>query len=132
MASSARAVSCGPGDLGLSQPLLDAGLIGSDPVADFARMRGAVVTLGGKARLGQSDQFGIVTEAVLVESGEGVGQFAARGLALDLARAAAGEGGFARQKLAEDRAQGEHVGPLVDLIDLRHGPARGPCTRASP
>ncbi len=106
----------GPSDLRLTQSLLDAGMIETHPLGHVAGIAGPVVALGSKARLGQRDQLGIVTESVLVEPGDGVGQFAARGLALDLARAAAGEGGLAGQKLAEDRAEREHVGTLVDLI----------------
>ena len=64
----------------------------------------------------RAEQLGV--GAAGVQPGEGVGQVAARGLALDLAGTAAGEGGPAGEDLAEDRAQGEDVGPLVHPIDL--------------
>ena len=63
------------------------------------------------------------------EPAEGVGRVAPGGLALDLARGPPGERGLAGEDLAEDRAQPEDVGPLVERRP-RRGPARGPCRRA--
>ena len=38
----------------------------------------------------------------------------------------------ADEDFTKDRTQAEHVGPLVDPVQLRPGPARGPCTRECP
>ena len=54
------------------------------------------------------------------------------GLAEDLARGPAGEGRRAGEDLAEDRAQGEDVGPLVDPVDLAPGLLGRPCSSACP
>ncbi len=66
--------------------------------------------------LGQRDQVGVGPTGV--EPGECVGQVAQRGLALKLARSSAEERGLPGEDFAEDRPQGEDVGPLIDPVDL--------------
>ena len=63
---------------------------------------------------------------------QGLGRVAAGGLALGLGRGPAGERGRAGQDLAEDRAQGEDVGPLVHRVDLAPGLLRRHVGRACP
>ncbi len=69
-----------------------------------------------QAILRQGDQLGVGPAGV--EPGRCVGQVAQRRLALDLAGRAAQERRLAGEDLAEDRAQGEDIGPLVDPVDL--------------
>ena len=72
-----------------------------------------------QAVLGQGDQLGLGPAGV--QPGQGVGRVAPRRLAEDLARGPAREGRLAGEDLAEDRAQREDVGPLVDPVDLAPG-----------
>ena len=78
-----------------------------------------VLTLPRQAVLRQADQLRV--GAAGIEAPRRLARIAQRGLAQDRAGAPAGEGWDARQHLAEDRAQREHFGPLVDLVNL---PAR--------
>ena len=86
--------------------------MGHDALGDDARLAWSIFELGSEAILRQLDQVSIGCAGI--QPGEGVFQFAARSLALDLTRGAAGEGGLAGQKLAEDRAEGEDVATLVE------------------
>ncbi len=72
-----------------------------------------------QAVAGDGDQLGV--GAAGVQAGAGVGQVAQRRLAEDLARGAAEEGRAAGEDLAEDRAQREDVGALVDPVALAAG-----------
>ena len=73
----------GPLALGRPQPLLHAGQVGRDPLGHDAGVARPVLRLGGQAVPGQGDQLGVGPAAV--EPGQGVGQVAARRLAVDLA-----------------------------------------------
>ncbi len=85
-------------------------------------MRGvarAVVGLATEHLLRQRDQVAVGPAGV--EPRERRGDVASRGLADDLAGGAAAERRLAGQDLAEDRAEREHVAPLVERVDLAPG-----------
>lgn len=105
-----------PLELGPPQLVLHASEIGRDPPGDRAGLARAVLALAGQAVSRQGDQFPI--RCACIEPFQCIGQIALRRLALDLARGPAGEGRLSREDLAEDRAQREDVGPLVDHVDL--------------
>ena len=75
-----------------------------------------VLRLARQAVLRQGDQLGVGPAGV--QPGQGVGRVARGRLAEDLAGGAARERRLAGEDLAEDRAQREDVGPLVDPVDL--------------
>ncbi len=109
----------GPVALGGPQPLLHAGQVGRDPLGHGRGVARPVLGLGRQAVAGQGDQLGLGTAGV--QPGQGVGRLAPRRLADDLAGGPAGEGRRAGEDLAEDRAQREDVGPLVDHLGLAPG-----------
>ena len=106
--------------LGPPQLLLHAGQVGRAPAPRPRRRRA-----GGPPARGARQSFASATSSASAPQpssrAERVGQVAPRRLALDLARRPARERRLARQDLAEDRAQGEDVGPLVDPVDLAPG-----------
>ena len=112
-------LGAGPLDFGGAEPLLHAGQVRGDPLAEGPGVAGPGGRLGGQAVAGQGHQLGV--GAAGVEPGPGVGQIGAGGPALGLGRGPAGERGRAGQDLAEDRTQGEDVGPLVHRADLAPG-----------
>ena len=123
-------LGAGPLDLGGAEPLLHAGQVRRDPLADGPGVARPVGRLGGQAVAGQGHQLGVGPAGV--EPSQGLGRVAAGGLALGLGRGPAGERGRAGQDLAEDRAQGEDVGPLVHRVDLAPGLLRRHVGRACP
>ncbi len=109
----------GAGELGGAEAVLHAGEIRRDPLGHRAGVPRAVLCLARQAVLRDGDQLGVGPAGA--QAGRRVGQVAQRRLAEDLARGAAQEGRLAGEDLAEDRAQREDVGALVDPVALAAG-----------
>jgi hypothetical protein len=99
--------------LSASQSILDSRQVGRDSSGDNAGVSRSLLTVGSQAIAGQGDQLGI--GAAGVEPVQGVGQRALRGVLAHLIPSFASERRLARQDLAEDRAQAEHISSLVEL-----------------
>ncbi len=108
-----------PGDLGRPQPLLHPGQVGGESLGDRAGVAGPVLGLAGQAFAGEPGQLRVGPAGV--ETAKGFGQVPPYGLAVNLAHGPARECRPAGQHLAEDRAQREHVGPLVEPIEIAAG-----------
>ncbi len=108
-----------PGELGGVQPILHADPVGADPPRHNLGVARPVGHLGGHTFPGQFDQLRIGPadgKSFLCPA-----DLAPRGPLLDLHRVWTHECRRARQDLAEDRPQGEDVGPLIQRIDLAAG-----------
>ncbi len=105
------------------EPLLHSGLVGRDPTCHLAGVPRPPLPLGRQAVLGQRDQVRVGPAGI--EPAQGVGQVAPRGLGADLFPRRPHKGRSAGQDFAEDRPQAEHVGSLVDPLDLAAGLLRG-------
>ncbi len=106
----------GPLPLGRLHPLLHACQVGRDPLGHGVGVARPALGLDRQAVPRQSDQLGLGPAAV--QAPQGVGRVAVGRLAEDLRRGPARERRRPREDLAEDRAQGEDVGPLVDPVGL--------------
>src|SRR5258708_6113816 len=105
-----------PCELGGPEPLLPPGQIGGQPLGDHAGVPWPVLGLAGQAFTGQPGKLCVGPTGV--EPAEGVGQVPSCGLAVNLTHGPTGECRPAGQDLAEDRAQRENVGPLVEPIEI--------------
>ena len=108
-----------PGQLRGPQPLLHAGAIGRDPAGDLGGIPRPGLGLRRQAVARQPDQLGV--GAAGVEPSQRSAGLAAGGLGLDRRAGRADERRPAGEDLAEDRAQAEDVGPLVDAVQLAAG-----------
>ena len=127
--SAALTCACGPLQLRLPQPLRRPTQVGRHRLGHLAGVGRAASRLGRQAALRQADQLRVGPAAV--QPAERLGQVALLAWRRRLADAA-GEGRLAGEDLAQDRAQAEHVGPLVEPLDLAAGLLGRPCRPACP
>ena len=133
--SSARAFASALRQLGLAQAVLDPRQVRREPRDDRPGIARTVAGLDGQAGLRQGQEVGV--GAARVQPAQRVGRVAPRGLDRQLLARPADVGGTAGEDLAEDRAQAEDVGPLVDGLALparllRRHVGRGPHHRPGP
>ena len=109
----------GDGTLSLGYPdaFLHARHVGRDPLGHGLGIVRPVFELDRQAVLRQANQLGLGSAAV--EPSQGIGRVAVGCLAEDLGGIMSREGRRTCEDLAEDRAQGEDVGPRVDPDESR-------------
>ena len=112
-----------PVHLGPVRPLLHARQVRGHRPGHLPGVPRPVVPLGRQAPLAQGDQLGVRPAAV--EPGEGVVQLPADRHQPDRLRRVGDVRRLAGEDHAEDRPEAEHVGPLVELVDLAAGLLRG-------
>ena len=109
----------GAGELGGAELLLHASQVGRHAPNHGRCVARAIFGLRRQAVHGQSDELDV--GAAGGKPIHGVSRLASRGMAEDRHAIRSGEHRLAGQNLAEDRAQGEDVCPLVDRLDLAPG-----------
>ena len=109
----------GPLALCLLQALLHAVQVRRQGIDDDLRVLGPIDRLGGEALLRQGDELRV--GAAAVEPRGRIGQVAVGGLAADFLVRSAHIRRLARQDLAQDGAEGEHIGPAVEIGDIAAG-----------
>ena len=114
--SSCTCASACAAQLGLPQPLLDAGQVRRHPLGDDPSVARTVEVRWRQAIADQGDQLGL--GAAAVKPGERLVQLAARCLAHGLAQDPADERGMAGEDLAEDGPQAEDVCSFIHGFDL--------------
>ena len=110
-------------------PLLQARQVRADALRQLAGVPRS--SLPGRHETRPGERLQLVVGVAAGDALEALREVAARGAHDDLL-VAARVGRQSRQDLAQDRPEGEHVGALVDVLDVAHAPARAACSRACP